>query len=467
VTKKVSSPYDLRGEDAPGKARLKELAFQLGWQKDKKVHIASVLDRARIFYLRKIPTGIFLLDWYTHGGVPIGRVTRISGRRNSCKTTTLLRILANAQKYCRYCKSPIVLTKDSRKDCLCPNPRYKVTEVSCLQHISPQYISAVMDGNLPDGADKKSLVWRHDGHVIKFEETYRCAPFRAVYIETEHKLDEKWVRANGVDLELVLVVGSDWAESTVDTAEKILYTGEFDIVFVDTLSMLVPRDTIEKSLEENSKIAVRATIIQKFLQKIIASQYRYGLLDDSAITIVCATQVRTLGIGSWKGGHLGAADGNMMEHVVSLDLSFKEKGYKWENREYVSYGIFEFTVLKNHTGGSSAVTGLFNVWLDPKGPHSVGDTDDLLQTIKYGRKLEVIVKAKEGYCFPNPYFALVFPTLEEMAEELKVKADLYAFLRRAVLDKLIELRTPKKGLDEEKSTVSEVCSEEGVGAGGD
>ena len=247
------SRYDMRGAPEHGVARVREIAHALGFRKGR--HTAAVMGRASAYKIRKIPFGIFMLDWYTHGGLPVDRITRLYGPRNSCKTTLMLKVLAISQGYCRMCKCPIVADPETGdKNCACPSRRFKPSDTAVLEHLEQDEVVSVMAGNLPKAAKKGKgdPYVEIKGRRFTFEETYRCTPLQAVFIETEHKLDEMWAARNGVNTDLVFIVGSDWAESTLDTVEALLYSGEVDLVLVDTVSMLVPKEKITKETQNST-----------------------------------------------------------------------------------------------------------------------------------------------------------------------------------------------------------------------
>jgi hypothetical protein len=314
-----------------------------------------------------------------------------------------------------------------------------------FEDLSDADAEALLNGAAPKGA--RGSVKTRTGKHAKLVEVNRCDPMRAVLIEPEHKLDVEWAKKNGVDTQLVIVVGADWAESTIDTVEKLLYSTEVDLVLIDTLSMLVPADTIRKTMDEHPKVAEKANIIQRFLQKVIAAQYSGGLLNSTPVTLIVNSQIRTKGIGAYR-TFLGVSDGNTMDHCTALDIALKERGYIWENKEYASYGKYEFTILKNHTGGSPGVTGEFKMWLDPNGPYKVGDTDDLGLVMGYGKKMGMIRHEGGRYKLTSRYTDEGFSTLKEVEKFLVDNHTVYLDLRRAVLEKIVDVRTPKK--DEEK-----------------
>jgi len=73
----MSAKFDLKGDPGPGQDLLKDIALTLG--RKNGAFYASRLDLAMAYKVKKLPTGIFYLDWYTGGGIPLDRITRIGG----------------------------------------------------------------------------------------------------------------------------------------------------------------------------------------------------------------------------------------------------------------------------------------------------------------------------------------------------------------------------------------------------
>jgi RecA/RadA recombinase len=435
--------YNLKGDPSHGADRLRDLAIKLGWRDDK--HIASVLSRATAFSVMKIPTGIFMLDWYTHGGIPIDRVTRIYGRKDSCKTTTMLKILANSQRYCHYCHYPIVISpKNGDVNCNCPNPRYVPRDPKCLQFVdSAEDAKTILSGErLSFGKDSTSGYSAEiKGKKYFFDESYRCAPMRSLFVETEHKLDRRWADANGVNSDLVVVLSSDDSERLLDTVDSLLGSGELDIVFIDTLSMLIPNTHLEKSFADTPKVAAAAVLKQRFLQKVIATQNAKGVYDDRPVTVVCNSQVRNK--ISRFGSSMGTSECEALKHIACLDIEFKAMGYTFQHMEYASYGEFMFTIKKNHAGGPSNVSGKWKMWLDPHSKdYAIGDTDDTKYIIQYGREVNLITDGST-YKIKSRHLKghKGFKTLDSLGKFLQDNPTVRAEVRHNVLEKLTTYRT--------------------------
>ena len=132
---------------------------------------------------------------------------------------------------------------------------------------------------------------------VQYLETDRCEPFRCLYVDTEGTIDEEWARANGVDTKLLMLIGASWAEQVLDLTEELIDTGEFDLIIIDSLDMLTPGDTLEKALSQTLKVASKASIMTRCIQKWTAAINSGGLLNRYTPTIVVVCQVRSQHIG--------------------------------------------------------------------------------------------------------------------------------------------------------------------------
>jgi recombination protein RecA len=90
---------------ADRKTAFKKLHLQLNskYEKGKVSGIAGFGTNFKAFDCERIPTGIFGLDYSLGGGIPIGHKTKFFGHKSSGKTTTMLRVIANAQKMGMLC----------------------------------------------------------------------------------------------------------------------------------------------------------------------------------------------------------------------------------------------------------------------------------------------------------------------------------------------------------------------------
>ena len=67
----------------------------------------------------------------------------------------------------------------------------------------------------------------------------------AAFIDAEHALDPVYAKALGVDIDNLLVSQPDCGEDALDITEALVRSGAIDVVVVDSVAALVPRQEIE------------------------------------------------------------------------------------------------------------------------------------------------------------------------------------------------------------------------------
>lgn len=418
---------NLRGNPDKGRKRMEEIAFMVN--RKWRTHMALPLHLAAKARILRLPFGVFELDWRTKGGAPINRMIRIWGKPSSLKTTSMLKIVRNAQSFCRHCKMPIVVNPvDGKKDCSCPNPRWTMVDPEQFEILPDEDALLIPHGILPatakriKGKPAEQIVKNANGSKDKilYERTDRCEPWRCLFIDTEGTIDESWAVDNGVDPKLLVLVGANWAEQVLELTEELIDTREFDLVVLDSLDMLTPGDTLEKAISQTKKVANKAGIMTEAIQKWTSAINAGGLLNRYTPTIFIVCQVRAKDIGKpWAS--LKPSGGWAIEHGVSLDVKFEPKKYEYKGDKAL-FGNFGFQVAKSKVGGFPRSSGEFRYWLRAGKGHSIGDTEDLETVVEYGRKAKIVKKTKSNK------WVLVSKFLPDGREEFKTKKALFAFL---------------------------------------
>lgn len=263
-------------------------------------------------------------------------------------------------------------------------------------------------------------------------------------------IDEAWARANGVDTSLVLLVGSRWAEQSLESLEEAVLSKEFDLLIIDSTSMLQPRGEVEKSLEANPKVAAKAALMGRWVMRHVANMMDAGLTSRYVPTILCTSQMTMHGLGSGIQPYLAPTDGNRFDHALSLDIRMTAKGYQMDTaNEHAVYGRFDFEVKKNKAGGSIGAKASINFWVREVEGHAVGDSDDLATVMSYARELGdgyiLEGRGKQLLTLFSRYVvdgSVAFSTVGDCTTFLQSNPTVYNDLRSRVLSRLRETDLP-------------------------
>ena len=115
--------------------------------------------------------------------------------------------------------------------------------------------------------------------------TAQAAGLRCVFADCENALNFGKAKSLGVDLEKLTVLHASFGEEYLDTIEEMVRKGEVDLVVIDSVDALTPREEIENTMEQRT-IGAKARMIGKFCRKIIMP------LRANKIALVMLNQTR-------------------------------------------------------------------------------------------------------------------------------------------------------------------------------
>ena len=107
----------------------------------------------------------------------------------------------------------------------------------------------------------------------------------AAFIDAEHALDPVYAKALGVDIENLLVSQPDCGEDALDITEALVRSGAIDVVVVDSVAALVPRQEIEGDMGQ-ATVGVQARLMSQAMRKLSA------IISKSNSIVVFINQLR-------------------------------------------------------------------------------------------------------------------------------------------------------------------------------
>ena len=282
----------------------------------KKKFGAAIVEQAsaaQSVISKRIPTGVFALDFALAGGWPVGRVCTVFGQKSSAKSTVLLKTIGQAQRLCANCYTPHVEYK-----CECGNFR--------------EVVSA--------------------------------------YIDVEGAFDRPWAEANGVDCNRLLLSRPEYAEQGLDIAEALLRSNEVDVLVLDSIAFMSALKEIEGSASDENP-GIQARILGKGMRKFVAALNQLSNSNSGRKpTIFLVNQIRNkigvmFGCFSYDSRVLlsdGTTEkiGTIVNHRLPVEvISFDPITGKCEPRKVIDW----------HNNGPTA--GFLEVEIDSEGTTSV------------------------------------------------------------------------------------------------
>ena len=92
----------------------------------------------------------------------------------------------------------------------------------------------------------------------------------AAFIDAEHALDPVYAKALGVDIDNLLVSQPDCGEDALEITESLVRSGAVDIVVIDSVAALVPRQELEGDMG-SSQVGVQARLMSQAMRKLSAA----------------------------------------------------------------------------------------------------------------------------------------------------------------------------------------------------
>src|SRR5437867_1370196 len=107
----------------------------------------------------------------------------------------------------------------------------------------------------------------------------------AAFIDAEHALDAAWARTCGVSTDDLLISQPDNGQQALEIADTLVRSGAVDIVVIDSVAALVPREEIEGEMGD-SFMGLQARLMSQALRKLT------GSISKTKTTVIFINQLR-------------------------------------------------------------------------------------------------------------------------------------------------------------------------------
>ena len=107
----------------------------------------------------------------------------------------------------------------------------------------------------------------------------------AAFIDAEHALDPIYAHHLGVDTERLLISQPDSGEQALSICEQLVRSGAVDMIVIDSVAALVPKQEIEGDIGDQS-VGLQARLMSKALRKLT------GIISKSRTIVIFINQIR-------------------------------------------------------------------------------------------------------------------------------------------------------------------------------
>ncbi len=137
----------------------------------------------------------------------------------------------------------------------------------------------------------------------------------AGFIDAEHALDPVYARNIGVDIDNLYISQPDSGEQGLEIAETMVRSGAIDIVVVDSVAALVPKQEIDGDMGD-AHVGLQARLMSQALRKLTA------VISKSNCTVVFINQLREK-VGVMFGSPETTTGGRALKFYASIRLDVR------------------------------------------------------------------------------------------------------------------------------------------------
>jgi recombination protein RecA len=252
------------------------------------------------------------------------------------------------------------------------------------------------------------------------------------FIDAEHALDPIYAKKLGVNVNELIVSQPDNGEQALEIADTLVRSGAVDIVVIDSVAALVPRDEIEGEMGQ-SHMGLQARLMSQALRKITGSAAKTNCM------VIFINQIR-MKIGVMFGSPETTTGGNALKFYASVRLDIRRIGSIKEKEEIVGNQT-RVKVVKNKVAPPFKTVDFDIMYGDGISKHG--------ELIDIGVKLGIVDKSGAWFAFEGTKIAQGKENAKKFLKDNPQVADKIEKLIRSKNESYIDLTasTAEEGED--------------------
>ena len=202
----------------------------------------------------------------------------------------------------------------------------------------------------------------------------------AAFVDAEHALDPEYARRIGVKLTELLISQPDTGEQALDIVESLVRSGNVDVIVIDSVAALTPKDEIEGEMGQQH-MGKQARLMSQALRKLTAIAAR------SKTIVIFINQIR-MKIGVMFGNPETTPGGKALKFYTSVRLDIRRIASIKKGEEVVG-GRVRVKVVKNKVAAPFKTTEfdiMYNEGISREG-----------ELIALGEKYDLVAKSGNTY----------------------------------------------------------------------
>lgn len=238
------------------------------------------------------------------------------------------------------------------------------------------------------------------------------------FIDAEHALDPEYAKRIGVNINDLLVSQPDTGEQALEIVESLVRSGKVDIVVIDSVAALTPKDEIEGDMGQ-SHVGKQARLMSQALRKLTS------IVSKSKTMVIFINQIR-MQIGVMFGNPETTPGGKALKFYTSVRLDIRRIA-QIKKGEEVMGGRVRVKVVKNKVAAPFKTTEfdlMYNEGISREG-----------ELIALGEKLGLVQKSGASYSYGEIKLGRGYDaTRTFLRENKKISTDLLRAIQKGLKD---------------------------------
>jgi recombination protein RecA len=202
------------------------------------------------------------------------------------------------------------------------------------------------------------------------------------FIDAEHAMDPEYAKKLGVNINELLISQPDNGEQALEIAESIVRSGKVDVLIIDSVAALTPKDEIEGDMGAQH-VGKQARLMSQALRKLTAIAHK------SNTVIVFINQIR-MQIGVMFGNPETTPGGKALKFYSSVRIDIRKTAQIKKGEEVVGART-KVKIVKNKVAAPFKTTEfdiMYNEGISRQG-----------ELLALGEKFKLVTKSGSSYAY--------------------------------------------------------------------
>ncbi len=205
------------------------------------------------------------------------------------------------------------------------------------------------------------------------------------FIDAEHAMDPEYAANLGVKMDELLISQPDNGEQALEIVESLVRSGKIDVIVVDSVAALTPRDEIEGEMGAHH-VGKQARLMSQALRKLT------GIVAKSKTVVIFINQIR-MQVGVMFGNPETTPGGKALKFYTSVRLDIRRIAQIKKGEEVVG-GRHRVKVVKNKVAAPFRTTEFDLIYGE-----GISREGELLAL---GEKYKMVAKSGASYSYTPP-----------------------------------------------------------------